>query len=160
VSESTVILTEQLERSSDKAPHKAKDGNGKVWIRWDQDWSPLLGKKVKLVYEDKSREYNGRTFTDSIVSEAHEVSENGDAPALGTGEYVSAQKPPIEARRIFCSTAANNASQLTAILVQQQTKQEVTPELVRAAWDAMFDHIFGRLIRQGNAFVDELDINF
>lgn len=164
MSEATVVITETLERRSDKAPWAAKDGNGQIWKRWDQDWTPYLNKRLKLTYEDVTREgkgqYAGRTFEDKIVSESELVSGNGDEPKLGSGDYITGQKPPIEARRIFASTAANNATQLTALLLQHQTSREVTPELVRAAWDAMNEHIFQDLIRRGNAFIDELDINF
>ena len=81
------------------------------------------------------------------------------APKLGTGAYVTGQKPPIEARRMCALNAATNATAMMQTLLGFQTSQEITPELYRAAWDAMYEHVFLKNLRSCKAIEDE-DIPF
>lgn len=80
-------------------------------------------------------------------------------PKLGTGDYVTGQKPAIEVRRMCALNAATNATAMTAELLKHQTGQEITPELYRAAWDAMHNHCFMANLRACRAMEDE-DIPF
>jgi len=80
-------------------------------------------------------------------------------PKLGTGDYVTGQKPAIEVRRMCALNASTNATAMTAELLRHQTTQEVTPELYRAAWDAMYAHVFLKNLRSCKAIEDE-DIPF
>lgn len=165
MSEATVVLQEALPKRSDKAPFAAKDGNGEIWKRWDQDFAPLIGKRVKVVYEVKSREFNGRTFQDNIVSEAHELpaaeSENGDHPPLGTGEYKRAQAAPTDARRILVCVAWERANELAAIEVRSRPSVQWTPQLIFEAAKAHADNIFVALARKSNPdLLNDEDIPF
>src|SRR6266496_378928 len=132
------------------------DGNGERFATFSksvyESALPFTGKRAEVEYASTEK---GRKLI--AVREAAE--QNGDTPPLGTGEYVTGQKPPIEARRIFASTAANNATRLTEILIAHQTSRDITPELVRAAWDAMCSHIFLDLLRKGEVMQDS-DIPF
>ena len=148
----TVVISEALARSSDRSPFKAKDGNGETWIRWEHSWDEFLGKKVELVYEEKSREYQGRTYTDKIVSEVKLHEEPKEPPQPGTGDYITGRKPAIEVRRIFASTAWNCAASLS--LLEQGTAQEAFDHAKLLA-----DWIFQDLLRKGKAMEDE-DVPF
>ena len=88
-----------------------------------------------------------------------QVSDHRRDPKLGTGEYVTGQKPAIEVRRMCALNASTNATEMTAELLRHQTTQEVTPELYRAAWDAMYAHVFLKNLRSCKAIEDE-DIPF
>lgn len=154
----TAKIIESVPRTNDSAPFRAKDGNGKVWTRWEHSWDELLGKQVSFDVEERSREWQGRTFTDYVVSNVEEVTEEKQ-PAFGTGEYVTGQKPAVEQRRMCALNAATNATGMTAELLKFQTSREVTPELYRAAWDAMFYHCFLQNLRACR-IMEEEDIPF
>src|SRR6266496_1717229 len=83
------------------------DGNEDRYSTFDHSLfkiaSELQGKRAEIEYEADER---GKTL--KAIKEAA-ASETGDTPKLGTGEYKTGQKPIIEARRIFASTAWNNA---------------------------------------------------
>jgi hypothetical protein len=122
------------------------DGNGERFATFSKSVFdaalPFAGKRAEVEYEqtDKGRKLLG----------VKEASTNGDTPPLGTGEYVTGQKPAIEARRIGASTAAHVAGQLTnAFLVHRNPGVEITQDFVRSVYDAMESHVYVQLARRG-----------
>ena len=136
------------EGQSAKGPWKRYDlidGNGQRYATFDAGLynkaQSFAGGPAEVEYETTDR---GLKLID--ISEHR----NGDTPALGTGEYVTGQKPPIEARRIGASTAAHVAAQLTiAYLTHRAPSQEVTPDYVRSIYDAMESHVYTQAARRG-----------
>lgn len=109
----------------------------------------LQGRRAEIEYEADER---GKTLKG--IKEAS--SENGDAPKPGTGEYVTGQKPQIEARRIFASTAWNCAVKLAEVEFKMMPlAQEITPARVYEAAKKHVDAIFLDLTRKGDAIRDE-----
>jgi len=75
------------------------------------------------------------------------AAQNGDTPALGTGDYITGQKPPIEARRIYASTAWNCAARMAQADLGYEAAKNIA------------DKIFLDLLKKGKAIEDE-DIPF
>src|SRR6266496_3755078 len=98
------------------------DGNGERFATFSKSVYeaalPFAGKRAEVEYEqtDKGRK---------LIAVKDAPSENGDTPPLGTGEYVTGQKPPIEVRRIYASTAWNNATKLAELELRHITSREV-----------------------------------
>jgi hypothetical protein len=84
---------------------------------------------------------------------------NGDTPALGTGDYITGQKPSIEVRRIAAAVAWKNAAHLADIEMRHTVGREITPALIYDAAEKFANKIFVDLLRKGNALTDE-DIPF
>ena len=127
------------------------DGNGERFATFSksvyESALPLVGKRAEVEYTENDK---GKT-----LSAIREASTNGDTPPLGTGEYVTGQKPAIEARRIGASTAAHVAAQLTnAFLVHRNPGVEITQDFVRSVYDAMESHVYVQLARRGEYLGD------
>ena len=119
------------------------DGNGERFATFSksvyESALPLVGKRAEVEYTENDK---GKT-----LSAIREASTNGDTPPLGTGEYVTGQKPAIEVRRIFASTAWNCAARMA----QSDLGFEAAQHLA--------DKIFYDLLKKGQAVTDE-DIPF
>jgi len=98
----------------------------------------LEGDKAIITVEPRGQ------FTDLV---AVRPAPKEPAEKLGTGEYVSARKPPIEARRIYASTAWNCAARMAQA------------DLGYDAAKNLADKIFHDLLVKGKAIEDE-DIPF
>jgi len=143
-------------------------------VKLDEGVSQKTGKPYKRVRiawngEDGSEKF-ASAFGDSLYTPAKAlegdkavitIKQNGNfldllavrpapkepAEKLGTGEYVSARKPPIEARRIYASTAWNCAARMAQA------------DLGYDAAKNLADKIFHDLLVKGKAIEDE-DIPF
>jgi hypothetical protein len=145
VNEATVLIAEAQvkEGVSQKSgkPYKRlviKDGNGDFYSSFEEGlFEPALkaiGKKAVIGFEVEGN-FKNLTALREVVEET--------PPKPGTGDYVTGQKPKIEIRRMCALNAAYQASKLTEILISRQAvTQELTPDLARATWDAMFDHVY------------------
>ena len=164
MSEKATVLVSEAKKvkdgSSAKGPwtlYSVVDGNEDRYSHFSDSLhsaaAALQGKRAEIEYETNDR---GKTLT--AIKEA--AASNGDGPKPGTGEYVTGQKPQIEARRIFASTAWNNGVKLAELQFKTQAvSREITPDLV---WDAALkfaNQIFLDLTRKGDAIRDE-DIPF
>lgn len=164
MSEKTTVLVSEAKKvkdgSSAKGPwtlYSVVDGNEERYSHFSDSLHSaaqgLQGKRAEIEYETNER---GKTLM--AIKEAP-ASANGDGPKPGTGEYVTGQKPQIEARRIFASTAQNAANALTDIYFKHMTAREVTPALVLEVNQHFFAERFLELTRKGDAIRDE-DIPF
>ena len=163
MSEKATVLVSEAKKvkdgSSAKGPwtlYSVVDGNEDRYSHFSDSLhsaaAALQGKRAEIEYETNDR---GKTLT--AIKEA--AASNGDGPKPGTGEYVTGQKPQIEARRIFASTAQNAANALTDIYFKHMTSREVTPALVLEVNQHFFAQRFLELTRKGDAIRDE-DIPF
>lgn len=75
------------------------------------------------------------------------LKDDAETPPLGTGEYVTGQKPTIEVRRIFASTAWNCAAAMARADLGFDAAQNIA------------NKIFYDLLKKGKAIEDE-DIPF
>ena len=119
------------------------DGNDEIVGTWFNDTTlrdaadNLAGEKAEIEREpsDKGPGYHILKITPA--------SANGDTPPLGTGEYVTGQKPPIEVRRIYASTAWNCAARMAGEALGFEAAQNIA------------NKIFYDLLRKGKAVEDE-----
>jgi hypothetical protein len=150
LSETATITVKAIELDGEF--HRLVDGNDVTYATKKDDVLPsgdLVGKQVEIEFKVYKKTKGDRTYTNRYL-EAVKVLGNGDTPPLGTGEYVTGQKPAIEARRIGASTAAHVAAQLTnAFLAHRNPGVEVTPDYVRSVYDAMESHVYVQLARRG-----------
>lgn len=139
----SVELKEGVSQSTGKPYRRVvlTDGNGKIASSFDV----ALFEKAKP-YEGGPAivrtEPNGK-FTDLIDI----VDPPPEPPKPGTGDYITGQKPAIEVRRIFASTAWNCAARMAQ------------SDLGFAAAQHIADQIFADLLKKGKAIEDE-DIPF
>ena len=68
---------------------------------------------------------------------------------VGTGEYVTGQKPPIEVRRMAALNAWNNAAQAADLELRYITGREVTPAMVEDTLRRYAGLIFHDLLIKG-----------
>ena len=123
------------------------DGNDEIVGTWFNDTDlrdqaqKLEGERVEVEREksDKGPGYH--------VLKMSAAPQNGDTPALGTGQYITGQKPPIEARRIYASTAWNCAARMAQADLGYEAAKNIA------------DKIFYDLLKKGKAIEDE-DIPF
>ena len=116
------------------------DGNGNISSSFDQ----ALYEKAKVLEGDQAvivTQPNGK-FTDLI-----DIKPAPKEPKPGDGSYVTGRKPPIEARRIYASTAWNCAARMAQA------------DLGYDAAKNLADKIFHDLLIKGKAIEDE-DIPF
>ena len=111
---------------------------------------PLEEKHAILTLET-----NEAGFTDLVA--IRPAPEKAEPPKPGTGEYVTGQKPPIEARRIAASTAAHVAASLTQDYLGHVIGREVTPALVCEVYTHFEDYVFLSLGRRGR-FLEDSEI--
>jgi hypothetical protein len=147
VSETATVLVKSVELkegvSQSGKPYKRvvlTDGNGNFASSFD----PSLFEKAKP-FEGQQAEIftqpNGK-FTDLI-----DIKAAPSEPKPGDGSYVTGRKPPIEARRIYASTAWNCAARMAG------------PDLGFEAAQNIANKIFHDLLIKGKAIEDE-DIPF
>lgn len=131
-----------------------KDGNGDFYSTFESGLFDAalnnIGKRAVIGYE-----VDGNFKNLTSLREAEKPAQE----KMGTGEYVTGQKPPIEARRIAALNASTNATAMTDALLRYQTSQEITPDLYRAAWDAMYNHVWMQNLRSCKIMEDD-DIPF
>jgi hypothetical protein len=129
-----VVIAEVLPKKSEKAPHAAKDGNGLILKAWSEakgngfalgpsGFEPYVGKTVRVGYEPKSREWEGKTYTDNFITSFEEVVST-EPPAMGTGDYVVGQKAPSDKRGINAAVALKAA----VAALSHTIKTDATPK--------------------------------
>jgi hypothetical protein len=130
------------------------DGNGQRYATFSkglyESAKPFAGQKAEVEYEQQEK---------GLKLIAVKAAANGDTPALGTGDYITGQKPSIEVRRIAAAVAWKEATHLADIEMRHKVGQEITPALIQDAAQKYANQIFVDLLRKGNALTDE-DIPF
>jgi hypothetical protein len=148
VSETATITVKAIELDGEF--HRLIDGNDTTYATKKDDVIPsenLVGKQVEIEFKVYKKTKGDRTYTNRYLEAVRVLNSNGETPPLGTGEYVSAQKPPIEVRRIYASTAWNCAARMA----QSDLGYEAAKHIA--------DKIFHDLLVKGKAIEDE-DIPF
>jgi len=152
MSESTTILLKEVKKLKTGSNNKGQwtlygliDGNEEVFGTWFNDTD--LYNEARRYENEKAEVEFEKTDKGRNVKSIGKPATNGDTPPLGTGEYVTGQKPPIEVRRIYASTAWNCAARMAQA------------DLGFAAAHHIADQIFLDLLKKGKAIEDE-DIPF
>lgn len=127
--ETTVTITELLPKKSEKAPNQAKDHEGKYWKSWDVNFG--LGT-FKFDYYEKTREWEGNTYTDYIVKSSELV--NGGVPAPTSVAQTNGAAPTRTAENPQTQKSINSAVAMQAAVaaIQHTIPTSATP---KDAWE-------------------------
>ena len=147
VNETATVVIDRVE-TKDNGWYDLFDGNGNKYATKKaaivEPARRLVGERAVLTYTTKQNGVYMNHYLDK-VEEAPK--DNGDHPPLGTGEYITGQKPPIEVRRIAAATAWKCAAEMARADLGFEAAQNLA------------NKIFYDILKKGKAIEDE-DIPF